>query len=118
MGKTGDTICPVSAMLNYLLARGAGPGPLFRFNDGKLLTKARFVSQVREVTAGVDGKSYLGHSFSRGAATTAAKVGVEDSTIKMLGRWRSDAYQLYITTLRHYFAAVSMRLTATQEKCP
>ncbi len=26
------------------------------------------------------------------------RPGVEDSTIKMLGKWKSDAYQLYIKT--------------------
>ena len=34
VGKTGDAICPVCAVLNYLLARGAGQGPLFCFKDG------------------------------------------------------------------------------------
>ena len=110
VGKTRDAICPVSAVLNYLLARGAGPGPLFRFKDGKPLTKARFVSQVREAlqTAGIDGTSYSGHSFRSGAATAAAKAGVEDSTIKTLGRWKSDAYQVHIKIPRHHLAAVSV----------
>ena len=98
MGKTGDAICPVSAVLNYLLVMGAGPGPLFHFKDGKLHTKARFVSQMREAlqTAGVDGMSYSGHSFCSGVATAAAKAGVEDSTIKTLVIWESDAYQMYM----------------------
>lgn len=47
---------------------------------------------------GVDGKNYSGHSFRIGAATTAAAVGVEDSMIKMMGRWQSSAYQTYIRT--------------------
>ncbi len=39
----------------------------------------------------------LGHSFRSGAATTAASRGINgDATIKMLGRWKSEAYQLYI----------------------
>ena len=120
VGKTGDAIFPVSAVLNYLLARGAGPGPLFHFKDGKPLTKARFVSQAREAlqTAGDDGMSYSGHSFRSGAATAAAKAGVEDSTIKTLGRWKSDIYQVYIKIPRHHLAAVSVRLAANQETCP
>ncbi len=116
VGRTGNRICPVAAMLGYLRARGAGPGPLFRFKEGKPLTKPRFVSQVRETlqARGIDGSSYSGHSFRSGAATTAARAGVEDSTIKMLGRWKSDAYQLYIKTPRHHLAAISTRLAATQ----
>ncbi len=39
VGKTGDGICPVAAMLGYLRVRGAGPGTLFQFKEGKPLTK-------------------------------------------------------------------------------
>ncbi len=39
---------------------------------------------------------------------------MEDSTIKMLGRWKNDAYQLYIKTPRHHLAAISTRLAVTQ----
>ena len=44
--------------------------------------------------AGIDFVPYSGHSFRSGAATTAAKQGISDATIKMLGRWKSSAYQL------------------------
>ncbi len=47
-------------------------------------------------SAGVDSTPYSGHSFRSGAATTAASRGIGDATIKMLGRWNSEAYQLYI----------------------
>ena len=75
VGKTGNQLCPVAAMLAYLIARGAGPGPLFRFQDGKPLTRVRLVAKVREAlaAAGVDHTPYSGHSFRSGAATTAAK---------------------------------------------
>ena len=89
-----------------------GQVPLFRFEDGKPLTRIRLVEKVQRAlqVAGVLSKPYSGHSFRIGAATTAARVGVEDSTIKMLGRWRSNAYQLYIRTPREQLAAVSRQL--------
>ena len=53
---------------------------------------------------------YSGHSFRIGAATTAAAVGVEDSMIKTLGRWKSAAYLAYVRIPWKRLAAVSARL--------
>jgi len=55
---------------------------------------------------GVDPTCFSGHSFRIGAVTMAAKVGVEDATIKMLGRWESSAYQRYIRTPRDQLASL------------
>ena len=41
---------------------------------------------------------YNTHSFRIGAATTARQANIPDAIIKMLGRWKSDAYQSYIKT--------------------
>ena len=82
------------------------------FPGWKPLTRATFVSKVKETltVAGVDCVAYSGHSFRSGAATTAAKQGISDATIKMLGRWKSSAYQLYIKTPRAQLAAYSLNL--------
>ncbi len=113
VGKTGSHICPVASMMNYLQARGMGTsGPLFRFSDGRVLTRKRFVDAVRDglKKAGVDERSYSGHSFRIGAATTAAKKGIEDAIIKTLGRWESLAYLEYIKVPRSQLAGISSRL--------
>ena len=34
IGKTGDDICPMSALLSYLVLRGNKPGPLFQWENG------------------------------------------------------------------------------------
>ena len=114
VGRTDTELCPVAALLSYMAVRGPGPGPLFRFRDGKPLTRERFVQQVRAALsqAGINYKGYSGHSFRIGAATTAAKRGVADATIKMLGRWKSSAYQLYIRTPRDQLAGVSRVMVA------
>jgi hypothetical protein len=48
VGWTRNALCPVEAMLAYIARRGTGEGPLFKFEDGRLLTKDRFVKGVRE----------------------------------------------------------------------
>lgn len=114
VGRSGDLLCPVTAVLAYMVARGKGTGPFFRFQDGKPLTRVRFVARVRDALAkaGVDQSAYSGHSFRSGAATTAAKQGISDSTIKILGRWKSSVYQLYIKTPKEHLASISRRLVA------
>ena len=84
LGRTGDVLCPVSSVLAYLAIRQATPGPLFIFRDGIPLSRTHFVAAVWQVlqAAGVDTSSYTGHSFRIGAATTAAGIGLSDSSLK------------------------------------
>ena len=48
VGKGSRDICPESAVLAFLVERGAGPCPLFCFKDGWPLTRQRFISAVRD----------------------------------------------------------------------
>ena len=118
VGRTYNNLCPVTAMLAYLAMRGSTPGLLFRFQDGRLLSKQRFIAQIRQalVGCGLDPTKYAGHSFRIGAATSAASKGINDSTIKLLGRWESEAYQIYIRTPRDALARFSAVLGANPDK--
>ena len=62
--------------------------------------------------AGIDPSPYSGHSFRSGSATMAAAREIGDTTIKMLGQWKSMAYQVYIKTPRSQLAAISSQLAA------
>ena len=42
IGKTGNKLCPVTAMLSYMANRGSGEGMLFYYEDRKLLTRDLF----------------------------------------------------------------------------
>ena len=109
VGRTYNSLCPITAVLAYVAMRGNNPGILFHFQDGYPLTKYRFVQRVRHILSGcgLDPSKYAGHSFRIGAATSAAAYGLEDSTIKMLGRWESSTYQVYIRTSRDSLAKFS-----------
>ncbi len=115
IGKTNNSLCPVSALLSYLSIRGNHPGLLFHFKDSTLLTKPKFTAMFRDLLrqAGIDAPSYAGHSFRIGAATTAASRGVEDSLIQTLGRWKSSAYLTYIRIPPSDLAALSNILAAS-----
>ena len=125
LGRTNDDLCPVAALLAYIAVRGMSAGPLFFFQDGQYLTKESFISWVRSAldTLGINSAEYAGHSFRIGAATTAAEQGIEDSVIKMLGRWESSAYQIYIQTPRELGALSSnveeiSSTTNSEVECP
>lgn len=94
LGKTGELLCQVSAILAYVRIRGLRPGPLFVFSDGSYLTRQRFAALVAKALgrAGFNTQHYSTHSFRIGAATSAKDSGISDAHIKMLGRWKSEAY--------------------------
>ena len=109
VGVTGNRLCPVKAMLAYLRARGSEPSPLFQLQDSSPLTRAQFVSEVQRALsqAGIPSEGFTGHSFCRGAATTAAAQSLGEATIKLLGRQSSSAYQGYIQTPWKHLARVA-----------
>ena len=84
IGSTGDELCPVAALRSYLSLRGDQPGPLFQWKDRTPLSKTKFVEHV------------LLHSSSIRRPQFRIGAGVEDSTIKTLGRWQSLSYLLYV----------------------
>ena len=112
VGRTDTACCPVAAVVNYISLRQGCPGPFFLFRDGTPATKNWFVQQIRAtlVHLGLPQDQYAGHSFRIGAATTAALVGIEDSTIQALGRWQSAAFLQYIRMPRDHLATISRRL--------
>ena len=113
IGRTYDYICPVVALLTYMAQQGQQEGPFFRFQDGFPLIKAQFVTRFRAALeeAGVSCCHYSGHSFRIGAATAAAKAGIEDSTVQLLGRWTSSAFLTYIRTPKEQLAVISCTLS-------
>ena len=116
LGVTGVDICPVAAILSYMIhcsvmARGK-QSPFFCFSNGRALTRDCFVRELRMAISagGIDASAYTGHSFRIGAATTAAACGLPESLIKALVRWESSAYNYAL----HMNPAVNLMCSCTK----
>ena len=80
------------------MVRGSGHGPLFCFPDASPVTVGQFNTELHRylIFCGLDVAHYKSHSFRIGAASHAAEMGFTDAQIRTLGRWKSDAFRLYI----------------------
>ena len=114
IAKTDNDLCPVAAVLAWLVRRGNNPGPLFVFRAGVPLTRASFVQVLKEalVAANIEPEGFTGHSFRIGAATSAADRGMTADHIKQLGRWKSEAYQRYIRPSPQRLAGLASSISA------
>jgi hypothetical protein len=109
----GLLTCPVAALKNLFTVHPLPlKSPLFADALGAPLRRSSFISELkRRITlTGLDSTEYAGHSFRRGAATSAAAAGYSDYEVQLLGRWRSDAYKLYIDVPADRLLHLSSRL--------
>ena len=85
-------LCAVQAVVSFLERHGNRPGPLFLFENGLPLSHSLLTDRLRAIllSAGLPG-NFSSHSFPVGAATSAARAGIPDHLIQVLGRWKSDA---------------------------
>ena len=78
--------------------------PCFFLQNGQPLSRNILTDWLRQIMASarVPG-NFSSHSFRIGAATVAARNGVPDHLIQSMGRWSSNAYQLYIRMVFGYW---------------
>lgn len=116
VGRTGNKLCPVAAILAFLAVRGQDDTPLFKTKEGTPLSRQALVKMVKDTLtkAGIDCTRYNGHSFRIGAATTALAKGIPECTIQTLGRWKSDAYRRYVRIPRDQLTAFSVQMSSSQ----
>ncbi|PPQ82976.1 hypothetical protein CVT24_012098, partial [Panaeolus cyanescens] len=91
--------CPVEALRHlYTLHPAPDNAPLFADDLNEALSRDHFIKRLKAslTSLGYDDSGYSGHSFRRGAATSAAIAGFSDYEIQLMGRWSSDSYKLYI----------------------
>ena len=108
IAASGDEACPVQALRHLFRWEAPSDGPLFKWEGP--FTRQLVTGKLREVLTllGVKGH-YSGHSFRRGAATSAREAGCSNEEIQLLGRWKSDSYRLYIVTHPAHILAASRR---------
>ena len=111
IGLGRATLCAIQALLAYLSLRGNVTGPLFLLANGQPLSRSILTDWLWQIfsTAGID-SNFFSHSFHIGAAVVAACYGIPDHQIQALGRWPSNAYQLYIRTPSEALAGISSQL--------
>ena len=90
--------CPVEFLAKYLAVRGPRSGALFITVDGAPVSRSYFSNQLSSAIqfCGLSPSVYKGHSFRIGAASHAADKGLSDAQIRLLGRWKSNAFQKYL----------------------
>lgn len=107
LAKRGDSLCPVRAFIDYaslVPVQMRSPHAFFALSTKKKnfshsrLASSSFVGRVKHwiQMIGLDPVNYSGHSFRRGGATAMARAGISPEIIQIQGRWRSDAYKLYL----------------------
>ena len=101
-------------MVTYLTEQGQTmeAAPLFMFTSSKPLTRNSCLKHLHHALEriGYDSKNFNTHSFRIGAATSASHAGVSTSVIKVLGRWRSDAYRRYTCSYGHAIKVAAAKL--------
>ena len=90
-----STLCPVTALRNYLSHRGNRFGPLFMLHK-KPLSQRFYNRKLSTITKSLQIQHVKSHSFRIGAATRWAQLGISEDEIKRRGRWSSDAFTSYI----------------------
>lgn len=94
-----DSFCPIRLLRKFLHIRSLSDASsnLFVHFDGSNLTRYQFSTVLKKALDFCEVKGHFrSHSFRIGGATEAKRLGVDDETIKIWGRWSSDAYTSYI----------------------
>ncbi|KAF5344961.1 hypothetical protein D9757_014577 [Collybiopsis confluens] len=103
---TGGDLCPAKALLNLERVVPASPlDPLFswkdRFGAVRPLVRKAALSRVNEVLTSAGWGNAFGHSFRIGGASYLLGQGVSPEIVRIAGRWKSLAYELYIRSFKN-----------------
>jgi len=105
LGAMYRALCPVEAMLGFLILRGDGPGTLFKWQSGKFLTRAVFVDKLCTAltAAGLPAEKYAGHSFRIGDSSMRV-VGLPHQNSEEMGEF--SLYTLHKNTPSYFTSSL------------
>ncbi|SOV02023.1 uncharacterized protein UDID_18937 [Ustilago sp. UG-2017a] len=111
--------CTVSA-LDVVCRSRPSSAPLFILEGDRPFDRSSFVATLHQclTTCGIKPSAYSGHSFHRGAATWVASNGIDNDTIRGLGRWWSKCFHCYINKSAADRAATTKAVLYTNTSAP
>ena len=98
--EQGD-LCPLAALRNLIAVVPARPqDPLFSWTDKNRTVrpsvKAPAISKINKILSAAKFGNAFGHSFRIGGASFYLAKGVSPEIVRLHGRWKSLAYEVYI----------------------
>lgn len=92
-------LCPVAALERRMARTNNAKDSLFVYTEGgvrETLSKKTIMATCQRCWEKTFGKGLTGHSFRVGGASFRYAIGVKIEDICTIGRWKSEAYRLYI----------------------
>ena len=101
IGCSRDYVCGFCRMKEYVTTLDSQRPdrlPLFMHHGSTVLTKSYLVNATKLLIGqtGRHSADFTGHSYRAGSATTAGSEAFSDYEVKLLGRWESSAYHVYL----------------------
>jgi hypothetical protein len=101
---TDNRLCPFWLTQTLLHIKNKGKpqnndiSPFFTTRKGRRLEKRHVISCMQQwfKNSLLPGQQFNGHSLRKGGATDLCLSGVQPDVIRQMGRWKSDAYKLYV----------------------
>ena len=107
--------CPVKWLAEYVRRRPllSDSLPLFVFEDGTPMRACWFRLRLKSALADIGYRANFNtHSLRIGAATHAASLGLSDSEIMRLGRWKSACFRSYVRATPAQATSLNSKLSS------
>ena len=89
-------ICPVNKLQRLINLIGKRNGNLLSIRGLGSISKHKFNQMLRKCCKLAGTPNYTSHCFRIGGANLAEKLGRTDAEIRLLGRWKSNALNVYL----------------------